>query len=129
MAEQNPPKNLAFPAEEIKKIYEEVSSSRTMAASCIKLYAGEVELESWEGSPMPMLIDVYSFSNQLATFLDKKILEPTEEEVMSVLETLYDGAVLAFLPEEVIMMSNVVNMITKTKRTLANIYNISFEVH
>lgn len=127
MAEQNPPRNLAFPAEEIKKIYEDVSSARGMAASCIKLYAGEVGLESWEGSPMPLLIDVYSFSNQLASFLDKKILEPTEEEVMY--SAQYDGAVPAFTPEEVIMMSNVVNMITKTKKTLASIYNISFEVH
>ena len=95
----------------------------------MKLYATEVELETWKHSQMSLLSDVYSHSNQLYNFLTQKIENPTEEELLAV--TLFEDGenAVPFLHEEIMMMSSVVSAIEENKRLLLMKFNISFEVH
>tara|TARA_R100000008_G_scaffold38224_1_gene21787 strand:- start:51 stop:434 length:384 start_codon:yes stop_codon:yes gene_type:complete len=127
MAKENPKSVVAFPAKEIKRILEDNSSSKGIAASYIKFYAPEVELDEWEGSQMPFLTDVYSYCHQLCDFLDRKLNDPTEAE-LAVAEQHGTGNVM-FTIDEIMMLTGVVKAIEKSRSILKMNYNISFEVH
>jgi len=129
MTDQNAPPIMAFPTHEIKKICKDPSEPKMMVASHVKLYVTEVELETWEHSQMPLLGDIYSYSNQLYNFLTQKIENPTDEELLAV--TLFEDGenAIPFLHEEIMMMSEVVSAIEESKKLLLIKFNISFEVH
>jgi hypothetical protein len=129
MTDERAPPIVAFPVHEIKKICKDTSATKILAASHMKLYAAEVGLEMWKHSQMPLLGDIYSYSNQLYDFLIQKVENPTEEELLAV--TLFEDGenAIPFLKEEIMMMSGVVSTVEKSKKLLLIKFNISFEVH
>ena len=129
MTDERAPPVMAFPAPEIKRICKDTNATKMRAASYIKLYAPEMTLEKWKHSQMPLLVDVYAYSNKLHDFLTEKMENPTEEEILAAAQFENGDNAVPFLYEEIIMMSGVVSMVDKSKKLLLMKYNISLEVH
>ena len=129
MTEQKAPPMMAFPANEIRRICKTTEVTKILASSYIQTFARGVDLEVWELSQMPLLIEVYSYSNQLCDFLNRKIENPTKEELLAATKFENSENAIPFLYEEIIMMTGVVKTIDTNKNLLLLNFNLSLEAH
>ena len=57
MSQAKAPKIISFPVEKLLSILEEVSTLESLGRSLLKWCVTETELQSWDASPVPLLID------------------------------------------------------------------------
>jgi len=123
------PNILSFPLEKLMKILEECDQITSMTRTLLKWYTAETELEKWDESAIPLLIDVHASAGKVTDFLMAKLKEPTPEELLMTAAMGIAEDALPFTGSEVMMISSALSMIDQNKTMLKLKYNISYEVH
>ncbi len=129
MSEVKPPPVIAFPLEKLTSILDELSHLENLSRSLLKWYASETELEEWDESALPTLIDISASAAKLTQFIVDKMKNPTPEELLVAAAMGFGKDTLPFMEQEVVMISSALSMIDQHKTMLRMKYNISFEVH
>lgn len=120
---------LSFPLEKLQKILEECDQITSMTRTLLKWYTAETELEKWDESAIPLLIDIHASAGKVNDFLMAKFKEPTPEELLIASAMGIAEDALPFTESEVMMISGALTMIDQNKTMLRIKYNISYEVH
>ena len=129
MSKTNPPKIVAFPVNQLIKLSEELELAVSLSKTMIKWYAEKTNLEDWDHSAVPMLIEVYSTGQKVVGFIEQKVNEPTPEEQL-VAEAMGMGIdSIPFMENELLLISQSIKLIDETKQTLKMKHGISYEVH
>ena len=129
MSEVKPPPVIAFPLEKLMGILDELSHLENLSRSLLKWYISETELEDWDESAVPTLVDINGSASKLTQFIVDKMKNPTPEELLVAAAMGFSEDTLPFMEAEVIMISSALKMIDQHKTMLRMKYNISFEVH
>ena len=129
MNEANPPPVIAFPMIKLVAILEELSTIAHLSQSLLKWYMADTELEDWDDSALPTLIDINGSSSKLTQFITDKIKNPSPEELLIAAAMEFKEDTLPFMEAELVMISSVLGTIDQNKALLRMKYNISFEVH
>ena len=123
------PAIIAFPLDKLQSILEELDQATNMTRTLLKWYVTETDLEGWDESAIPLLMDIHASANKLDEFLMSKLKNPTPEELLISAAMGISKDALPFHEEEVMMISGALTMIDQNKMTLRAKFNISFEVH
>ena len=67
------PPILAFPLDKLQSILKELDQVTSMTRTLLKWYMAETELEDWDESAIPLLIDIHASANKLTEFLTSKL--------------------------------------------------------
>ena len=129
MSQAKAPKIISFPVEKLLSILEEVSTLESLGRSLLKWYVTETELQSWDASPVPLLIDTVASTAKVRDFIDDKLYNPTPEEQLIAASMGIKDDCLPFSEQEVMMVSSALTMLEQNKQMLKLQHNVSFEVH
>jgi len=110
---------VSIPTVTLENMEAEMIQKREMTISFIKHFASTVAIADWRESQMPDLILAYSSYEQVIEYLDKKF---TDEHSHS------EGGIL-FAEQELLLLTQVLQMIESATSRLSAIHNVSLEVH
>jgi len=94
-----------------------------MVAEELKNLISNTDIDSWEKSPIPDFMETVVILNSLRSFLDKKINEPTDEEVKFCNENKIKDVLVS--KEELVMLQKFVMALEEQKALLFTEYKFS----
>jgi hypothetical protein len=94
-----------------------------MVAEELKNLIAKTEVAEWENSPIPDFMETIVILHSLRTFLDKKINEPTDEEIKFCNENKIKDVLVS--KEELVMLQKFVMALEEQKALLFTEYKFS----
>lgn len=127
MPKKQQPEYYTIIFEKFLDIMKETDSYYYMVSEELKNMVTKFEIEDWKNSAIPDFMDTVVILNSLRTFLDKKINEPSQEEIKFCAENNIKDVLVT--KEELVMLQKFVLALDEQKALLLTEHKFSYLTH